>query len=360
MAVLGAALVTNLALAPAADRGGTSGPATGTPRAADLATTTADGAVGPTVTLGDRPLLGERTGLAAVVGASLRPYVLDLDGATLTPSRAAVDGADVRVTPIGLVWSGFNGGGLHLSSPGAPPRRLGDAGVYLGADVAGHAWLQVTAGGRTSTVRLDSPAAEPQRLDLPAGWAVLPDGRGGVVTSSGGTVYRVGTGGDTGEVAAGELVDASNGRALVRSCGAALACRFAVVDVASGVVRAGPAAPVPGVGVASLSPDGEWIVERDAGGDLRAVAVRGGASVALGPTTAPCLGRACTGAPSWSGDGPWAAWLVDATTIGFWRPGLNAARTVVLPDRASDGASLSLVHVSLERVDRVAALLPSG
>ena len=318
----------------------------------------------PVVQLGTGPLLGEPTGLGLLLSGN-QLVVVDLDRATLTPVRSfgryVVDG---RLTPVGLAYGSPNGGYFLLEPGASVPRRLGEGGTYLGEGPAGRAWFELynaTPNGRY--VHIDAPGAAPLPADLPDGVTfAYPDGAGGWITEAGGSVYHLRADGGVVRIATADLLGASDGYALARSCDDELRCHYVVVDVATGTSRAGPAAPGgPWNGQTKLSPDGSWILALEGppgpgqGGRLVALGFDG-TRVELGPALAGCIARYCTGAPAWVPSGSWLLWIFDATTIAAWRPRLDEPLLVKLPAGAVDGSLLSMQGVSVGTAEQLAAI----
>ena len=333
------------------------------------APTTVDGAATTTTTagpvrIGDGPLLGEPTGLALVLPSAGDLYIVDLDAATAQLVRSAFAGPIVDITPLGLVYRGSER--PTIWAPGASSAvSIGDSrngGTFLGDDAAGHLWFQTYGDtGQPSLLRLDSIDGRPVSI-AGAGLVDLPDGLGGLLTWSGGGLYRLDADGKSPKrLGTGDLLAVNNGHVLSRVCDAALRCRYEVLDVRTGATRAGPATQPDMRFGAQVSPDGRWIVELATQSvapgmpDLRAVALDG-SRVDLGPLMNGCFGVYCPGGPEWAPKGGWLVWSRAPGEIAFWRPGLDAARVITIPiERRFD-----VGDVAVDTVERVRAATGVG
>ena len=79
-----------------------------------------------------------------------------------------------------------------------------------------------------------------------------------------------------------------------------------------------------------------------------------GTTVELGSARSECFFAFCGFGPEWAPTGGWLVWIVDPSTIGAWRPGLDGPRTVKLTDAIVDGSYLSIQGLSVSTTERLA------
>jgi hypothetical protein len=254
-------------------------------------------------------------------------------------------------------------GNLNVWRPGRRPTAIGAAGgggFHLGSDRAGRAWFALWDPGAAGlhTAYLSDADAEPITVPTPGSQPGVVDGAGGLVISVGGSMFRFEPGRDGWtSLGTGDAVSAASGRVLVRVCEGALACRFEVVDVASGRRREGPASrDVGGPFGESLSPSGELVAVWHADApsvtpaegvtvELTVVDLRGNEQH-LGPAAFfGCFGLGCPAMVQWAPSGGWLFWLDGDYRVRAWRPGLGGEPLLVdVPEtvRVRSGGPLSI------------------
>ena len=314
---------------------------TTTPQTAAPPTTTTT-APGP-ISIGTAPLLGEPTGLAAlVVVAAGHVLRIDFDTATATPTPVELngDGAYLARTSLGMLVATFQRRGeVRLYRyDGSEPSTIDVPGTFIGEGPPGRLWfsdyenavfgvprlhyIEPASGDGVVNVGLDTPTSN-----------MLVDGSGLLTVAPGGT-YRVQPPAPPTRISTGTAIGAGDHFVVERSCDRQLRCDVAVLDTSTGRRRpvsvVGLASLETGLGGALVSPDGKWVasmqlvVENNIGHGRLTVAGVDGSVVDLGGFENPCISPQCPTSPSWSADGSWLIGVRDHETIWAWRPGLSA------------------------------------
>ena len=353
--------------APTSDASPTTIAATATPSTTPSSTTTDAPTPRPSIVAGARdrvrfgaaPVLGEATGLAALVVSGDRVFRVDLDDPVVTLAGLDVHGTSVVArSTLGLLVFSYDRRPVLYGADGAAPVALGaDDGAgagYAGEGPPGRLWFTDYANG-APRLRFVEPAQSVAAVDVDladvngsTAIRVVTDGTlGALVVAPGGTYLATGDAPPR-RVTTGVVSAAAGGFALEHTCDVRLRCTAAMLDLRSGVRRTLPVSLPDATGFGGLvAPDGRFAVTAELLGasndTIRArLAVAGvdGTTVDLGATASLCV-AGCQGAPTWSPDGRWLAGLRDSATLWFWRPGLDAARTIELPNATLDGWLLS-------------------
>ena len=310
---------------------------------ADEASTTTT-AGGP-VSIGSAPLLGEASGLDALVAAAGSVHRIDLDAATTTRTNTEFLGDENLIaTSLGLL-SPPNSPSPPTLYPydGSPPRSIGEGqSNFVGEGPPGRLWFVEYSQNSGPRVYYVEPGSGVLGTlpDIEVPFAnFIADGSSGVLTVAPGGTYRIRESQPPERISDGEVIAAANGYLVERTCDRQLHCVVQVIDTRTGAQRVVPTPVSSGVNDfgALVSPDGRWVVmmksEASTDNGFRArVTIAGvdGSLVEIGAVENQCFGSGCPGAPRWSHDGSWLVGLLRSGEVWVWRPGLAAPRLVPL------------------------------
>lgn len=294
------------------------------------------------------PLLGEATGFRLLLASNRGLYRLDLDAGTLVPVEEGGFGSvadDMASMRGGYVMS--IGGELRFVATGASSQdAIALPGQLLGVDPGGRAYV-LAYGDDPFIGVVDDATATFRRLTVPFRNDAYPPtwlAGGELLLAAPGGVFAWSEAAPTPRpVAAGAVVDATGGLALVRRCWPEPACRYEVVDTATGAVVGSVPAP-DGESSARLSPDGGHVVRGlpfeavtarlEPVQPLAVVSVAEGTEVRL-ETDSISLVRVdpfYRSGLAWTPDGRWLFYVRSARTLSAWRDGLDAPIEITIPD----------------------------
>ena len=310
--------------------------------AAPLSTTTVPGPV----SIGTAPLLGEPTGLAALVVAGERVFRIDFDAAAAMPINGGISNNALSApTSLGLLYNISQVASVLYPYDGSTARTLNVRGSFLGEGPLGRFWFvdydEAELG--KAHVRFVETASSDAVTEVDVGAPtdnLFVDGHGLLAVAPGGT-YRIDPPSPPTRISDGIAVAAANNFIVERSCDRQLRCAIVVLDTRTGrrrtLLNDLRTSQRDGLGGAVISPDGEWVATMQPVFDNNVVhgrlSINGadGSTIDIGEIENPCVDPRCFASPRWSPDGSWLIGLRDQQTMWAWRPGLTAPLDVRLP-----------------------------